>query len=354
MERELRQQKLRQLKTQYLTYLRTDPLPDPNHLQYFREQIEHLENGPGTLKLMENPLPGRLVLAIKPRPASPVLALYDDLTFSALLNAARTPRGVLDLELLGKSWRQQTFDGAQLEGVHEVVVAEPKVWAIIVARPETAGRFLMASAPVVAGFADCCWVVVAPECGAQREAAKVSAWRQTLSRLVASSVPAGPALSNEAAAVMVGFRERVAAALRHDPSADNRFLGQLGTLIEKISSLIHLVESDVPGLVTQAQLARAVAWAELGGGHRQTILQTSRRALVDRQFQEQCQNLLAKILALGPISWRELCRTFEDQRLERWLPMLTHLVQTEQIVKHPDGRFDIPSRWLSKLQVQIC
>ena len=94
--------------------------------------------------------------------------------------------------------------------------------------------------------------------------------------------------------------------------------------------------------------------AEISSAHRRTLLQTWRGALADREFQQRCDAVLAKIVALGPIGSRDLCRTFGEQRMGRLAPVLSQLIKTGEILKRHDGRFDIPERWLSRLRVEIC
>jgi hypothetical protein len=102
---------------------------------------------------MENPLPGRLTLASQRAVHSPMLAVYEDRAFCGLLDAVRTSRGNLDLELLTKAWRQQQFDGAYLEGIQHEPTGTANISTIILVLEETAERFLLSFEPVIASFA---------------------------------------------------------------------------------------------------------------------------------------------------------------------------------------------------------
>src|SRR5271169_67027 len=159
IDQECTRQALETAKAEYRHYRQSDMLPDPQHVEYYARKIARLEQNSNPLVLLENPLPGHLTLAIGKRPKSRYLAIYDDFAFAGLLDKARSARGILDIDLLTRSWHQQPFHSSQLEGVHQQPVLAPAVWAIIVARPETCARFLLSQDSLLAGFASCCWML---------------------------------------------------------------------------------------------------------------------------------------------------------------------------------------------------
>ena len=83
---------LAEAKAERLAYEQSDIMPDPGHLLYFGQQIAELQNLTRPMALLENPPPGRLTLAIGKSADSSLLVVYDDLSFGALINAARTSR----------------------------------------------------------------------------------------------------------------------------------------------------------------------------------------------------------------------------------------------------------------------
>ena len=132
-DRELQQEGLRRVRDQYKSYQRNDNLPKPEDVAYFRQKVARLEDALTPLRIIENAMPGRLALGMRRARRGRLICTYDDLSFSALLQAAHTARGSLDLELLGRSWRGQVFDAAYLEGLQDQPLIAPKVWAIIIA-----------------------------------------------------------------------------------------------------------------------------------------------------------------------------------------------------------------------------
>jgi hypothetical protein len=179
--------------------------------------------------------------------------------------------------------------------------------------------------------------------------ARANAWPQIISKLMASCpLRAGDAigLSLEARQAHEIFRQEVA-RVGLAGTVDPRFLVELENLVLKLACALDLTESPTRiTSITQAQLAKAVGWAKLSVHYEQALVQITRQRLAQEQFERQCELVRNKILAFGPMKVRELAHTFDDQNYKWLLPVLHHLVQTEEILKRPDGRFDILQRWL--------
>ena len=332
----------------------------PRAVKTFRSRHGRVRESPSSpIKLIESPLPGRLVLALQKHPDLVFVATYEDRAFEALYNAARTARGSLDLEVLAKSSRQQIFDGAQLEGVYETVIHAPRVWAIIVVSPETAGRFLLSSEPVIAAFADFCWFIDATESPSAVEPGmtKLAAGQRMISRLMARS-PSGLGdhvrLGKEAREAVISFQERIAKTRLSMAESDSRFLGHLPRLATQICAVRHLAENEVFSPITKAQAATGIASIEVSATQRLAVVRTWRRALGLGRFERDCDFILSKIAVLGPISARELCRCCNELRMERLLPILKHLLDAGKILKLQDARFHVPQPSSSRSQVQTC
>jgi hypothetical protein len=355
IEAQFRQQKIARAKSEYASYLEANILSAPRDVAYFKGVVAQLENAAQRLWVLENPWPGRLVLALE-KGGGPLLAVYDNSTFSALLNAARKPRGILDFELLGKAWRQQVFDGAYLEGVSSRGGVVPQVSTIVIASPETVGRLLVASEPIVAGFTDCCWVVEAADSPGLIEAvrSRTKIWQQIIATLrTGSPLGTGDAvrLSQEVRQAQLAFHQELALA----GTDDRRYLAQVDRLVSKLAGTLHLAQnpSRVTS-ITRAQFAEAVGYAKCSVVHREAVLQITRQRVAEEKFRHRCEIVRNRVIALGPIRVRDLAHSFNDQSYKWLLPVLDHLVQTEEIIKRPDGRLDGLERWLSKLTFREC
>lgn len=160
-------------------------------------------------------------------------------------------------------------------------------------------------------------------------------------------------MSKDAVDLLVCFQDRMDLALRQAPVESVGFLTQLSRLVPKIGLNLQWAETESPAQIAKAQVQKAITRVELSLKQRQGLVQTWREIWADRAFRNLCDVVLERIIALGPISTRDLCRSCE-LRLERLSPVLKHLVKAEQILKQPDGRFDLPARWLSRLRVEIC
>jgi hypothetical protein len=357
IDRQVRREKLEKLKAEYRWYLQRECHPDPLQVKYFVHATAELENPVSPIRLIECPFPGRLVLGLQKHPDLVFVATYEDRAFDALYNAARTARGSLDLEALAKSARQQIFDGAQLEGVYETVIQAPRVWAIIVVSPQTAGRFLLSSDPVIAAFADFCWFIDATESpyAVEPGMTKLVAGQRMISSLMARR-PSGLGdhvrLGKEAREAVMSFQERIAKACLTTAESDAKFLGHLPGLVTQISALHHLTETQGFPRITKAQAEAGMASVEVTVRQRLAVVRTWRRALGLGQFERDCDFVLSKIAGLGPISARELCRCCNELRMERLLPILKHLLDVGKILKLQDARFDVPQASSSRSQVQ--
>jgi hypothetical protein len=142
LDPESHQKLIEEVAAEREAYVASDGMPSAQDLAYFDQQLNELNSITKPLMLLQNPPPGRLTLAIGKSVDSVLLATFDDLSLNGLLNAARTSRGAMDLELLGKSFRQEIFDAPYLEGISDAPVISPIMTMIAVVRPETAVKFL--------------------------------------------------------------------------------------------------------------------------------------------------------------------------------------------------------------------
>ena len=159
IDREHNRRALELAKTEYRLYQQGNVLPNSKYLNQLARKVARLEQGSSSLMLLENPLPGHLTVAVSNSPTSRWLVTYDEFGFSGLIDKARGVRAMLDIDLLTRSWHQQAFSAAYLEGVHPKPIPSPRVWAIIVALPETVADFLLSPNPLIAGLASCCWMI---------------------------------------------------------------------------------------------------------------------------------------------------------------------------------------------------
>ena len=160
-------------------------------------------------------------------------------------------------------------------------------------------------------------------------------------------------MEKEAAELFGRFHDRVDSALFHETGADFGFLAQLPRFVSKMSVILTLAKHGRPGQITKDKVQEAISVTELSSAHRHALLQTWRAELAERIVRQRCEAVLARIVALGPISARELLRDFHGLRIERLAPILRDLIQSEQILKLRGGRFDIPDKWVSRLRVEV-
>jgi hypothetical protein len=337
---------LAEAKAERLTYEESDIMPDPGHLLYFGQQIAELQNHTRPMALLENPPPGRLTLAIGKSADSSLLVVYDDLSFGALLDATRTSRGAMDFELLGKSFRQEIFDAAYLEGISDAAVVSPIVTMIAVVRPETAARFLSSPLPIVAGFADTCLVVSDSEdlpegANPVPTATLVANWQRAVTRLMASReeptriIGLGP----EAVEVLAGFASRVAEAYRNAPTSENRYLNYSPRLASKLALLQHVTQQDSSTLIPGEIAASAVAMAELSTEHRLSVLEAGCTEPAATALRTAVRE---KIVDFGPLlSRRKIRRHFHALKTEKLVPVLLDLVQAQEIVEEQEGCYSV-------------
>lgn len=346
------QRLIKEVAAERAEFVATDSMLAEQELAYFDRQLVELSGVSKPMLLLENPPPGRLTLAIGKSAGTALLALYDDLSLTALLNAARSTRGAMDLELLAKSWRQEIFDAPYLEGISDAAVVSPVVSMIAVAQPETVAKLLSSTEPLVAGFADCCMVVYdskdASTCGNPLSLnTAVANWQQIVGRLLASR--AEPTriigLSPEAGEVLARFREEVAEGHRNVPAADalqaprayERSLDHLPWMAGKMSLIQHVSRDGGDGVVAGDDARQAAAMADLARKHRLAILEAGRAEPATRVLREAVR---AKIVAFGPLlSPRDIRRHFHALKTETLMPVLHDLVQADEIVKEQDGTY---------------
>jgi hypothetical protein len=295
--------------------------------------------------LLENPPPGRLTLASARSADARLLATYDDIALTSLLDSVRTPRGRLDFELLNKSFSQQMFDGAFLEGVHDAPIVSPMVWAVIIAAPETVARLLLCNEPEVSRFAAGCLIINQGEpapapCADIQARRQIAFWQQTVTRLIeAPTESALVRMDSQAMANMEDFRQQMVIAMKDGPGDHDRYLHQVPVLASKIALGLWAGCEDSSVSLTEQYVATAIELAELGTRARESLLQINAKGLAETEFHADCERVLGKIAAHGPISSKNLYRRIHGAKAEWIKPILAHLAEAEQITKLPDGTF---------------
>jgi hypothetical protein len=345
LDPEMHQQRLDHLRREYATFLERDEMPDPDHVAHYTGQIAALQAALRPVILVENPAPGRLTLAIEKSPNHCLLATMDDLALSSLLDNERTPRGRLDFELLNKSYNQQIFDGAFLEGVHDAPIVSSMVSMVAIAGPETVARLLLCDEPEVARFAAGCLVINLTDSAPAQSIDiagrnQIAMWQQAVTRLVETPPEHSVlAMDSEASALMASFREEIADALKVGPGDRNRHLAQLPVLASKIALGLWAGCPDGFTTLTREHANRAIEIAKMGMRERESLLHANGAALSETEFETDCARVLGKIAAHGPISSKQLYRRIHGAKAEWVNPILVRLIETEQITKLPDGTF---------------
>jgi hypothetical protein len=342
LDSERHQKLIEEVAAERAGYVESDSMPSLENLAYFDQQLAELNGLTKPMALLQDAAPGRLTLAIERSPDSTLLATFDDLSFQSLVGSARTCRGSLDIELLTKSAHQQIFDGAFLERIHEAPVVSPVITMVAIVRPETAAKFLSSSVPVVAGFADCCLVFRDTEDLPTDEnlvanGGTVASWQRAVTRLMASREETARiiGLGPEAGEVLAGFASRVAAESLKAPADVNRFLHHSTRLASKLALLKHASLGDASTPMPGDIAARAVTIVESSTKHRLALLQSNIKLLPVKDLRTR---VLEIILALGPISPRNICRHCHKLKIAALGPVLWDLLQAGQVGEH-DGRY---------------
>ena len=73
-----------------------------------------------------------------------------------------------------------------------------------------------------------------------------------------------------------------------------------------------------------------------------------RERFVARQLEDR-QRVLAKLKQLGETTFRDLYRSFDDQSVARWEPLLDGLLAEGLVVELPDGRISLAEHQLRRL-----
>jgi hypothetical protein len=357
LDPEMQQQTLDQARREYLAFVESDTMPDPDHVAHYSQQIAEIKNQLRPMMLLENPPPGRLTLASARSADARLLATYDDLALCSLLDNARTPRGRLDFELLGKSFSQQIFDGAFLERVHDVPIVSPMVWAVVIAAPETVARLLLCGDTEVSRFAAGCLIInLADSAPAQSDDMQarnqIALWQQTVTRLV--EIPTDHAIvrmDSQAMAAMDGFIREVAIALKDGPGDQGRYLHQLPVLVSKMALGLWAGCKDASDSLTAEHVGRAIEIAKMNSRNRRSILQSWAGDWAKTELENLCELALQKITQHGPLSGRDLCRRCHRKNLDQLTPALDHLMKVGKIAKGTDGKYQVCEESMPDLQV---
>lgn len=353
LEEEHARNAVKELEREYEAYRRSTILPDQRYLEQLARRIARLRSRAKPLTLLEQPLPGELAAWNQRFPGSPILATHDDSSFSELLEHSRSSRAMLDIALVTKSWHQLSLSAASLEGSSEQGTFFPRVWIIVAARPETVARFLLSQKSLLVGLASCCWLLDGTIEGIASQ--RVLHWRDVVAKLVTGWPSCGEeliAMTQESTKRWLDFQDWIDRVIHQEPGRTAGFLAQLPRLVCKISTNYYADQSETSSAIPVQRVQMGIAVAERYEKHRRAFVHTWQSELRQREFQELCQSVLSKIITFGPMEVRELCRRYDDMRASKLMPVLSHLIQTDQLVKSAN-RFDIPQRWLAKLRFEI-
>jgi hypothetical protein len=280
------------------------------------------------LMLLENPAPGELVQAMPRCADASLLVTYDDASFGRLLDAA-TKSAAGDFRLLHHGWIGRTLEAPGMDGACPTPVIQPSISCLIVCRTETLGRLLRLKEPAVEQFRR--QLVTIKACEESREtlvqpgqSVELSKrWHKLISSLVGrrrsgADYRAGLHADAECLALKHWQQDHhQRSASTPQPSAP--ILAAKFALCSQVASQAF---SEVSGPEMENAISVAQWCSEYTTGLNEMLTASAQRAELERA----AEKMLTRLQKHGPITPRDLFRTYDNQRKELHQPALDHLI----------------------------
>lgn len=145
------------------------------------------------------------------------------------------------------------------------------------------------------------------------------------------------------------FHRALLGQVANKPAAEQEIMLHWPTLARRIALVLHQTEDNVNQPIQPAHALAGIALALGYGGQMLTWRgRAERERLAARQLEDR-QRLLAKLQRLGETTFRDLYRSFDDQSIARWGPVLDGLLAEGLVVELPDGRISLAEHQLRRL-----
>jgi len=278
--------------------------------------------------MVENPAPGQLLEAMDQCADATLLVTYDDTSLGRLLDKAKTKRGERDFQLLRHGWEGRTF---RTGGKRPCPIVQPCVSCLIVCDPENLGRLLSLEEPAVEQFRR--QLVTLAACDetdetpvqASQGVALFNRWQQWLRGLVCRRLSGADyqirlTSGAETAALKHWRQDRP----QSRPAPDSPVLAAkfaLGSQAEYRGC------PEVSGSAMEYSIQLAQWCSDYSAGLKGVLTTKSRQP----QLELQAAKMLDRIRERGPITPRDLYRTYDCQRKELHQPVLERLINTGQV-----------------------
>ena len=145
------------------------------------------------------------------------------------------------------------------------------------------------------------------------------------------------------------FHKELLPQVADKPVAEQELMLNWPTLVRRIALVLHQVEDDENQPLQPAHALAGITLAlEFG---RQMVIwrgRAERERLAARQLEDR-QRVLTKLQQLGETSFRDLYRSFDDQSIARWGPVLDGLLAEGLVVELPDGQISLAEHQLRRL-----
>ena len=177
-------------------------------------------------------------------------------------------------------------------------------------------------------------------------------WADLVRRLIgrrATGVPQQVMLTEGACRLFHQFHKELLPQVADKPVAEQELMLNWPTLARRIALVLHQVEDDENQPLQPAHALAGITLA-LDYGRQMLIWRgrAERERLAARQLEDR-QRVLTKLQQLGETSFRDLYRSFDDQSIARWGPVLDGLLAEGLVVELPDGQISLAEHQLRRL-----
>lgn len=145
------------------------------------------------------------------------------------------------------------------------------------------------------------------------------------------------------------FHQQLLTQVVDKPVAEQELMLAWPTLARRIALVLQQAEEDVDQPLQPAHALTGIALTLQYGAQMQVWRGRAGQELLAARQLEDRQRVVARLKRRGELSFRELCRSFNNQSSARWAPVLEQLVEEGLVVELPDGRFSLAEHQLRRL-----
>jgi hypothetical protein len=340
MDAEAIQKTEARLRAQQAKFLANDRFPERGHLAYFDYQLRQVRRQVGKMFFVEQLAEGAILDSLKGSPDGGLFAIWtDSQSFHRNCTYWANSQGKLEGDmmrrgLLGQKFAQSVDDGG-------TPVYRPYFSGVATCRREELREIIgldcplfLPSMPVIVLNADLAVGMAAQPSG---ESNQVEWWRSLINRLLTARFEQERStfsLSPGADAILSAAQAEEFRHLWEDyelpPMAAEEFS-------LKFTLLLHLCQDHPSRQIPEATAASAVKLTSWLVEKHYSAITAGRQETAAEKRRIDCATMLGKIRDKGPISKRDLFRTYRVQRQAVLNPILDDLVGTGQVTSDSDG-----------------